>query len=564
MRAALRSPYALILGLVLLAGLLLRLWGLRTGLPFLYNVDEGAHFVPRAIGMFDHSYDPGYFINPPAYTYLLHFVFWLRWGGDGVREVFAGDPTPVFALARAMSALLGTIAAGLLAWAGARFFDRRVALVAAVLMAVAFLPVHYGHFALNDAPTLAPLCLALVGVAGILHRGAFRWYALAGAGVGLAAATKYTAGIGVVPIVLAAALAPGPRGRRALALVAAGAVTIAAFVIANPHALLSFEQFRDGLQEQSAASSDGGGKLGLEDTNGFSYYLGTLTWGFGWVPLLAAIGGGIWLMARDRRTAAVLIAPPVLFGLFMGLQDRFFARWLLPIYPFIALLAAWGAVQALDVLRERRLPRVPAWVPAAIAALVLGAQGLVYSVHNDIVLSRTDTRALTRAWMVENIPEGSKIVVEPVVPHPWVTDPGGPGSVTASGARWIKRASSKLRVREDGKPVPFGRRVKLEDYERTLRPDLLSSYTRGGYCWLVSGSTQYGRAFREPDEVPWAIRYYDQLRREATVLFEVSPLEPGADEPPFSFDDSFNYRPLSYERPGPRMVVYRLHGDECG
>src|SRR3712207_2345583 len=167
MRAASRSPFAIGLALILLAAFALRLWGMRTGLPFVYNVDEGAHFVPRAIGMFDHTYNPAYFINPPAFTYLLHGAFWLRWGGDGVREQFAMDPTPVFALARGLSAFLGTAAVGLLAWAAVRLFDRRVALVAAGLLAVAFLPVHYGHFALNDSPTLAPLCLSLVGAAGV-------------------------------------------------------------------------------------------------------------------------------------------------------------------------------------------------------------------------------------------------------------------------------------------------------------------------------------------------------------------------------------------------------------
>ena len=28
----------------------------------------------------------------------------------------------------------------------------------------------------------------------------------------------------------------------------------------------------------------------------------------------------------------------------MGTQDRFFARWLLPVYPLLCLLAAYGAV----------------------------------------------------------------------------------------------------------------------------------------------------------------------------------------------------------------------------
>src|SRR4051812_25943946 len=203
--SAARPGWRAAVGGLLLVALGLRLWGVKTGLPFVYNADENAHFVPRAIGMFGHSLNPDYFINPPAYTYLLHVVFALRWGGQGVQDAYAADAGDVFVLARVAAAVLGTLAVGLLYVAGARLFeDRRVGLIAAALLAVAFLPVFYSHFALNDVPTLAPLCLALVGIAGVLRRGTPADYAIAGAGIGLACATKYTAGIVVVCLLAAA------------------------------------------------------------------------------------------------------------------------------------------------------------------------------------------------------------------------------------------------------------------------------------------------------------------------------------------------------------------------
>ena len=113
-------------------------------------------------------------------------------------------------MARAASGFLGALAVPLTAIAGARLFeDKRVGFIAGALLAVAFLPVHYGHFALNDAPTLAPLALSLVGVAGIYRTGRMREYVIAGVGLGLAIATKYQAGIVVVTIVAAAFASPG-------------------------------------------------------------------------------------------------------------------------------------------------------------------------------------------------------------------------------------------------------------------------------------------------------------------------------------------------------------------
>ena len=166
------------LALVLLLALGLRLWGIRQGLPYAYNSDEDAHFVPRAIGMLTLGWNPHYFANPPAYTDLLRLVFAAWFGGRaGVSHTFAVNPTAVFTLARVCAALLGTLAVWLLYIAGARLFDRGVALLAAALEAVAFLPVFYSHLALNDVPTLAPLTLSLLGTAGVLRKGRARDYA---------------------------------------------------------------------------------------------------------------------------------------------------------------------------------------------------------------------------------------------------------------------------------------------------------------------------------------------------------------------------------------------------
>src|SRR3990170_1024874 len=109
------------LAALFVVALILRLVGLKTGLPYVYNADENSHFVPRAIGMFGHDLNPDYFINPPAYTYVLHALFTVRWGTDPavIGGAFAADPTAAFALARAASGFLGALAVALTAIAGA-------------------------------------------------------------------------------------------------------------------------------------------------------------------------------------------------------------------------------------------------------------------------------------------------------------------------------------------------------------------------------------------------------------------------------------------------------------
>jgi hypothetical protein len=549
------------LGLVLAAALGLRLWGIKQGLPYIYNIDEAGHFVPKAVEMFSHGLNPHYFVNPPALTYVLHLALavWFG-GGHGVTREYAVRPAEVYLVARVTVALLGAAAVWMLYLLGARLFDRRIGLLAAAIEAVAFLPVSYGHFALNDAATLLPLTLSLFGSVGVMQRGRRRDYVLAGVGLGLACASKYTAGIAIVPLTAAAAAdylssTPGGGRRVSVGVALAGVCALAAFLLANPYALLDFQRFHSELIHQSNLSDEAQGKLGAPKESGLVYYLWSFTWGLGWVPAFAALGGAVAIWRRHARVGWLLVPAAILFLAFMGLQDRYFGRWLLPIFPIACLLAAYFAFVL--IARGTTTFRVLAVVAAAILLL---SQGLVYSVHNDLVLSRADTRNLTRAWMIAHVPRGERIVLEPVVLNSWIEE-GGSGS---SAKRWRKYEALQSVIEPTGKLNPqTSHAVALEDYETTLAPALIGWYARGGYCWVVSGSTESGRAFADPAAAPLAVAYYRALAAQAEVVYHVSPYAPGAHPPAFSFDWTFDYYPLSYERPGPEMTVYRLRNGRC-
>src|SRR4051812_22723488 len=476
---------------LLVAALALRLWGLGHGLPWAYNADEAAHFVPRAIG---HGWDPGYLANPPAYTHLLHLVFLVA--PDG------------FATGRVVAAVLGAAGVGLLAYAGARLDRLATGLIAGAVLAVAFLPVFSAHLAVNDAPALAAVCLVLAA-AGRMRAGdgSALDHALAGAAVGLAAATKYTAAVAVLAVIAAS---PAPRRL----LVAAGAA-LGAFVVAAPNALLDADRFTRAVTRVSGYS--GRHKLGLPEGSGHAFYLEVLTWGVGWAPAIAALAGALVLLRRDRRLAAILLVAPVAYLLFMGAHERHFARWALPAVPFVALLAGVAAA---------RLPR--RLVP--LAAVLLVAQGLVTSVLSDVALSREDTRSEARRRMLAGrVPAGTRIVVEPFAPSAWARP-------------WRRRPLT----------------TRAEGYQRTLRPALLGAYRREGFCTVVTGSTQEGRALREPGRALRALAYYRALRRRSTVLLRVAPWRGRPVR--FDFDTSYLFRPPGYVRPGEEVTVRRLRG----
>jgi hypothetical protein len=604
-----------VLAFVLIVALALRLWGIKQGLPYVYNIDEAGHFVPKAVEMSAHGLNPHYFVNPPALTYVLHLVFvvWLG-GAHGVAREYALHPDHVFLLARVTVAVLGTAAVWLLYLLGARLFDRRVGLLAAALEAVAFLSVFYGHLALNDAATLLPLTLSLLGSAGIMRHGRQRDYALAGIGLGLACASKYTAGIAIVPLAAAAAghylAAPLSSGKRVPGgLAIAGACALGGFLLANPYALLDFQRFHSELVHQSSLSEEAQGKLGAPKQGGLLYYLWSFTWGLGWAPVLAALGGAIAIWWRRPRVAWLLVPAPILFLAFMGLQDRYFGRWLLPIFPFACLLAAYFAFLLVEVTASRAMPsrrspvesetsslgsqsvdrsqaspgargasaggsesatvrktarparaRVAVVLMSTLTVILLLAQGLLFSVHNDLVLARADTRNLTRAWLVSHVPRGSRIVLEPVVLNSWIEEDGARPDVR----RWQKYPALESVLAPDGTLAPQTvHPVALEDYETTLGPALIGWYERQGYCWVITGSTESGRALADPSAAPLAVAYYRALTAQAEVAYSVSPYSAGSKPPGFNFDWSFDYYPFAFHRPGPQMTVYRLLSGRC-
>jgi hypothetical protein len=555
----------------------LRAWSLRHGFPYAYNVDEDGHFAPVAVNTVLTGWNPHYFENPPALSYLLRLVFQAGWGKGGLVVQWANDPEPMLLAARWASALLGSLTCVVVALAGARLFSRFAGFVAGIILAVAVLPVFYGHLALNDVPALLPIAIALFAVAGLLNSrlaagpaeavaeestfgapqrsGRLADWALAGLAVGVAASTKYTAAVVLVAVICAAV----PFGRRALrGLLISGVAALAGFAITNPYALLSLGEFRAGLSRQSDFSSQK--LIGLWTANPFAYYGSVALWGFGLLPLLAALVGFVVLVRTDRVKAAVLTLAPLALlaslsvNLILSGEGQMYSRWLLPAFPFLCLLAGFGASVVVPRVAAALRPRGQAAIApdssagiewssracaaAALVVTALAAQGVFLSARTNTVLAHTDTRQQLRDWMVTHVGRDSKIVIEAFsMPPGWyINTPWAKPHLPGAGGRIWNIAQPFL---------------------TTLSPARIDGFRKEGRCLLVVTSNIRDRALKEPRAVPGAVGFYKRLNAESTALFSTSPWKP-SHQPSFDFDRSYIYFDGSYERPGPRAEVRAL------
>jgi Dolichyl-phosphate-mannose-protein mannosyltransferase len=582
--------HRLILALILLGGLALRVWNNDYGLPFVYSVDEATHFASRAVEMFWQDLDPGYYQNPSAFTYLVYgllramygpfgFLFELPYGN--VTEQFEKDPTEMWVAARTLAAVLCMVGVAATYFAARRLWGVREGLVAAAVLAFAFLPVAYSRVAVTDVGALAGVALALLFAVRAAEDGRPRDYALAGAAGGLALGFKYTAGLALVPLAIAAvARVRADRLRAAGGLALGGLAAIAVFALLNPYVFGSLgDWWRDLRDQADVAASDP--KPGQE-SGGVSYYLDSLTWGLGWAGMAAALAGAVLVLRRDLVRGLMLVAVPLALFAYLAVQSRYFGRWLLPAYPALAMLAGVAVSQASGWLAERAGRRRAASTPAAggrpalaaaiAAALTLAvlAQPLAADVRTAVLLGRDDTLSQARAFLDERFAPGLRVSIEPAVPGRYFrSNPEGrsPAWLSRCPRRddWTEPGWSYVddggrRVCEQYKPALFARPdggVRASAYHAVLEPGTIDDYRLYGYCLVMTVNVVRERAERDPE----ARAYYDRLEDEARLLRTFSPYDDGADPVPFNFDLSYNYYPPEYERPGPTVRIYEL--DDC-
>ena len=188
---------------------------------------------------------------------------------------------------------------------------------------------------------------------------------------------------------------------------AASAVTVTLFfILANPFSLIDFESFKQEFATQLGWAAD---PYNTADISISLTILRTLLIGLGPGVLAVSLLGLIALLFQRPRVCLLLLSFPASYlAFFLSRSDLFFARFAIPVLPFICILAAYGV---LCLLRSIRPGTVKA-VVFIVAALLLVFPPLLLDIRHNTLLRAEDTRLLLGRWVENNIPPGSKIAVE--------------------------------------------------------------------------------------------------------------------------------------------------------
>lgn len=541
----------LLLALLLLLALVLRIWGIRFGLPYLYHYDE--HFyVNTALKL-----GAGVLNNPPYAATGLSNILFVEYAAYFVvgklsgafanatefEAVFRSDPTVFYLLARLTTAFLGTATVLVVYWLGVRSTRRTTGLVAALLLSASLLHVRDSHYAVPDvAMSFFVLLASTLAYAGLQRHRRSYLYGAALAG-GLAMAMKWTAAVVLAPVILASVFEACKTRSWLAAMFSRQTILcvllyVLGFALASPQILINPAPYVQEAIGQYNAGQTGGFEIWQVDiVSGWHFYLKTLQYGLGPVLLVLSLSGLAMraaraVMRRDQ-TSVVLMAFPLLYFIVMGVTRHYFARYALPLIPFAALFAA-EAIMALGAWLSARSSGMGRVMVAGLVLVAL-VQPLAASVRHGVLLARTDTRTLAKDWIEQNIPEGAKIAMD------WPTH--GPPLSTPKLA------------------TPYSQRV----YDVTLMGGAglsdhpLDWYRENGFDYLIASSFIYQIPLVLMEQDQGRAAFYASLDHELAGVQEFHATNDGS-EPDFIFDEIYGPAISLWERerPGPTIKIFRI------
>jgi hypothetical protein len=381
-------------------------------------------------------------LNPHFFAYGSLPMYLLALVGGGVGHYFPmlNSLAGLTLVGRVVSALFDSGTIILTGWLGlllvadttpGRPHAWNVALLAAALVVFTPLQLQLAHFYAVDTMLLFFVMLTLIACVALVGTEKVMWWScVAGVSYGLALATKFSA----APLGVSLAIALGLRWWRErdwlsalVTLLYTSLLTIMAFLIAQPYALLDRQNFVAQVVEQGDLAR------GLLDFPYVRQFAGTtpfiyqgqnmVLWGMGITLGIAALIGLVWVIWHIWQHRAglwlIVLAWVIVYGAIVGNFYVKFMRYMLPLYPLFTLMAATALLALVAYVgKHDGWPAQPSkhkkWTRflgySTVAVVLAGTifQGL--ALLN--IYSQPNTRVQASLWMYSHLRTGSTLTYE--------------------------------------------------------------------------------------------------------------------------------------------------------
>jgi hypothetical protein len=542
---------------LLAAAFALRIWGIWFGLPFSYHPDE-YHEVFRALELgsggfnLDRTGKGGYFyflFVEYGFLFVVLKIAGIVESAQDFARYFFRDPSSFYLIGRATTALIGTLNVYLVYRLGSRAYSVGAGLLAAVFIAFDFLNTQHSHYVTVDVPMTCLATAALLFAVRMVTGGGSRDYKAAALFAALATTTKLPAILLLIPLLVAHFYHVRQQNgeRRGFFLNRdlwwAAGIFVVVLAITNPGLFikLPFWALFSGTEGASieVGEEDFEEMMSAVPPNLFAYYWDGFVNSMGWPLLIASIAGFLYALWKRTPTDVMLLPFAAVWYVVFCTTDSllYYPRYMLPVIVVLTVFSGrvlydgWISIERVIVARH-------AVAFTAIAALVISP---VYAtVQNNILLTQDDTRTLAKEWFEENVPDGSKVLIEGLTIEP-----------TRQTVPLHNSAENLKEIREYYKDVGDRGKVTYLDFKLQVIPDrtydleLMKHEDLESFEHYKASGVQYMVARPESLE-------HSRKSGAAAVAF----LDALRSDPDVSLMKSFRFDPQS--RNGPDIDVYRI------
>jgi hypothetical protein len=413
---------------ILTVSLILRLWGIWFGLPYLYHQDE-THEVLRALELGAGGFD-FHRVTKAGYFYLLFFEYGIYFivmkllgfvkSASDFALYFIKEPWSFYLIGRSTTAIIGTLNVYITYKIGKEAYSDRTGVIAALLLAFNYLHSQSSHYITVDVPMTCLATFSLLFIIRMAHDGNLKNYMLAGILAGLAVQTKATAIVLVFPILIAHLYYTTKSKKNSVwefffgkGILICAVMGILVLFIGNPGLLLNFKNvlysFWNMFFGNAATASTG--SSGIDHSpNLFLFYLHVLNVSSGTLLFIISIAGFVYILFCRKEEDVILTGYIVSFFVLISMSKHrhlFYFRYLIPILPALMILSA----KFIDEIVVKLWPKKVRLLVALMVCLLIVQPGYKIMREN-YFLSHKDTRTIAKEWIESNIPAGTRILIE--------------------------------------------------------------------------------------------------------------------------------------------------------
>lgn len=487
----------LLLLIILCTGFFIRYQGIPYGFPLITHPDE-PHITHSAFRMIEEkTFHPNTFIYPGLYIYMQALVYYLLFTIGkfaNIFKTFSEIPiTTLYFSGRLLTVLVSMATIFMTYYTGKKLFNVNIGIMAALFSSFSYLHIVNSYMITVDSPmAFWGIISFYISVLHFVHGPKWQYYIINGICIGLGIGTKYTAGWIIIPLLYSHLYHSSFRWKSFFdkKLMLCICLIPFSFILTTPYLLIDFKKFLSFMKLQFNAYSRG--HAGYEsDFVSYLYYLEAIVEKYGLFQLIMSFIGTWGVFQHNKKKAFLVICFPLFYFLFFGAFRVHFDRNMVILIPFLSLLAGYGIFWVIDTTRRKEIFHLKRTIQYALMILLfcLTALGVIHQAKKSLAfiheITLPDTRYVSKIWIEEHLPQGSKVGREHYTPP---------------------IDTLRLKVKYLGF---FGLMSKVEEIN-----DLE---------YIIASSYDYDRFLKDPKQYPWQSERYINIFQSHELIKEFIP-----------------------------------------